>query len=51
MCTGLRCCIHFLYQQILPAEVLSAYSCTPLNKAWTLTFGAQLPNQDEAPME
>lgn len=36
-------CVVFLYQQTLPAEVLSAYSRTLLNKAWTLTFGVQSP--------
>lgn len=35
----------------LPAEVLSAYSCTLLNKAWTLTFGVQSPSQNVTPMD
>lgn len=42
MCTDLCQCICFLYQQTLPAEVLSACSCTLLNKVQTLTSGVQL---------
>lgn len=49
MCSDLCQCICFLYQQTLPAEVLSACSCTLLNKVWTLTFGVQLANQNGAP--
>lgn len=51
MCTDLCQCICVLYQQTLPAEVLSACSCTLLNKVWTLTSGVQLPSQNEAPLD
>lgn len=43
--------MHLKIQQALPTEALSACSCSLLNKAWTLTFGVQLPNQNRAPMD
>lgn len=59
MCLCVLVCVDLLKknknknknQQTFPTEALSACSCSLLNKAWTLTFGVQLPSQNKAPMD